>query len=389
MERARDIRPSGEPLRIRMREKARILFVDDEPAVLQSLERCLASRRDQWECEFFEDPEEALARFTAEPFDVVMADMRMQGMNGAEFLHKVEERAPETVRLMLTGSTDLKTALAAINRGHVFQFLLKPCDRDQIIATVEKAVRQHVLQTAERDLLKAQLEHAQKLGLIGQMAAGVAHDLNNILGCITILSDPSMFPADAPGTAQFAQINKAASNAAALSRELTSFSRPAEDHPPLERLDLCEVVRECVVMLKPLLQARVKFTVILSDDAVPVRGHSGRLKQIIVNLVTNARDAIAPDGRIELAVGIDDPVDGQQAGPLLARLTVRDWGHGMDEATRQRIFEPFFTTKEKGEGTGLGLATVKQLVRSHGGRLEVESVVDQGSTFKVLLPLHP
>lgn len=365
-----------------MEMKSRILFVDDEAEVLESLARCVHSRSGEWACEFVASGREALARLAAEPFHVIVADMRMPGMDGATLLQRVRQVAPETVRVMLTGSTELWTAVEAINRGHVFHFLLKPCERDQLLHSVTKAVRQHQLQSAERNLLRAQLEHAQKLGLIGQMAAGVAHDLNNILATITLLSDTS-WRNDPAGSPELREIHEAALNAAALTRELTTFSRREADEP-LTPLDVREVVNAAAILVKPLLQKQARLRVRLPATGLPVRGDAGRLKQILVNLVTNARDATPPDGEITVeAERWEEPEAGSQV-----RLTVRDTGRGMDEATRQRMFEPFFTTKAAGNGTGLGLATVKELVELHHGRVAIHSTLGQGTTFHIYLPAH-
>jgi signal transduction histidine kinase len=363
--------------------KTRVLFVDDEVAVLESLARCVHGRRTEWACEFVSNGKEALARLAAKPYHVIVADMRMPGMDGATLLQRVEQLAPDTVRVMLTGSTDLRTAMEAINRGHVFHFLLKPCERDHLLHSIAKAVRQHHLQSAERNLLRAKLEHAQKLGLIGQMTAGVAHDLNNILGTITLLSDTSWRNDPAAGSPELWEIHEAALNAVALTRELTTFSRREADEP-MTRLDLREVVHAAAILVKPLLQKRARLVVNLPAVALPVLGDSGRLKQILVNLVINARDATPPHGEIIIEA---EPWEDPNAGPRV-RLTVRDKGRGMDEATRQRMFEPFFTTKAAGQGTGLGLATVKELVDLHHGRVEVHSAPGEGTTFHIYLPAH-
>jgi signal transduction histidine kinase len=366
-----------------MEMRSRILFVDDEAEVLESLARCVHSRSGEWACEFVASGREALARLAEEPFHVIVADMRMPGMDGATLLQRVRQVAPETVRVMLTGSTELWTAVEAINRGHVFHFLLKPCERDQLLHSVTKAVRQHQLQSAERNLLRAQLEHAQKLGLIGQMAAGVAHDLNNILATITLLSDTSWRNDPAAESPELRQIHEAALNAAALTRELTTFSRREADER-LTPLDLREVVNAAAILVKPLLQKQARLVVKLPAEALPVLGDAGRLKQILVNLVINARDATPADGEITVeAERWEEPEGGPQV-----RLTVRDTGRGMDEATRQRMFEPFFTTKTAGQGTGLGLATVQELVDHHHGRVAVLSTPGQGTTFHIYLPAH-
>ena len=164
--------------------KTQILFVDDEPLVLQGLRRSTHAMRNEWDMTFLDNSEAALTFMEKFKMDVVVSDMRMPGMNGAEFLARVCERSADTVRVMLTGNAEYQTAVDAVNQGHVYQFLLKPCEGERLVQCLSAAVRQHQLQIAERELLRAQLEHAEKMALIGQLAAGINHDLNNMLTAI-------------------------------------------------------------------------------------------------------------------------------------------------------------------------------------------------------------
>jgi DNA-binding NtrC family response regulator len=204
----------------------RILFVDDEVAVLDGLKRAIRSvPHPTWEIHFATGAGAALALFREQAFQVIVTDMHMPGMNGADLLSRIAVLDPDCIRIMLTGQADLETALAAVNQGSVFRLLLKPCDRHALIAAIGHALHQHSLQTAERRLLRAQLEHAQKLAGVGRCAAGIVHDLDRVLRCIADLSG-ELRADDRAKT--LGQINAAATQAANLTRELLGFC-PRDD----------------------------------------------------------------------------------------------------------------------------------------------------------------
>lgn len=141
----------------------RVLFVDDDPAVLEGIEVMLFSQRRRWQLQFARSGREGLELIGQDPPDVVVADMRMPAMDGITFLTRVRAVAPDTVRVMLTGNADLETAIAAVNAGNVFRFLTKPCASDALLAAVEAGIEQHRLVTAERELLTKTLGGSTRL----------------------------------------------------------------------------------------------------------------------------------------------------------------------------------------------------------------------------------
>jgi PAS domain S-box-containing protein len=247
----------------------------------------------------------------------------------------------------------------------------------------------------ERLNLEAQLRHAQKMEAVGQLAAGVAHDFNNIM---TIIQGHASLLLTAPDVPEhirpsLAQISGAAGQAASLTKQLLTFSR--KQVMQLRHLDLNEVVRGAAQMLRRLLGETITLQLQCSPAAVPIHADAGMIEQIIVNLALNARDAMPQGGRLTVqteAVDVDSAYAQQRpdarSGPF-ACLTLADTGTGMDKATLDRIFEPFFTTKEVGKGTGLGLATTYAIVKHHQGWLEVASQLGGGSVFKTFLPWQP
>ncbi len=243
-----------------------------------------------------------------------------------------------------------------------------------------------------RKRLEAELRQAQKMEAVGQLAGGVAHDFNNMLTVITSYSGMLLLelPDDAAARADVAEIQGAARRAAALTRQLLAFSRQQVLDPRV--LDLNDVTREMDRLLRRVIREDVQ----LRSERAPELGHvyadPWQVEQVIMNLVVNARDAMAEGGTLTI-VTADVELDGRD--PALPRtvppgeyvmLSVTDTGMGMSAATQARIFEPFFTTKVAGQGTGLGLSTVYGIVTQSDGYVAVRSELGRGTTFEVYLP---
>jgi PAS domain S-box-containing protein len=258
-------------------------------------------------------------------------------------------------------------------------------------AIVRDVTERNVIEAAlrERD---AQLQQAQKMETVGRLAGGVAHDFNNLLmvirGFATLMEQAP--PGAPPERTYLAEIQRAAARATTLTQQLLAFGRKQARQTRV--LDLVSVVEESRGMLRRLVREDVEIVVRSQPGVWPIRADLHQVEQILVNLVVNARDAIAGAGTVEITVAnhtIGRLRRGTTASVPPGRyvaLSVRDTGHGMDAATLEQVFEPFFTTKPLGEGTGLGLATVYGIVQQSGGHVWAESGVGQGSTFVVLVP---
>ncbi|HUH84849.1 MAG TPA: ATP-binding protein, partial [Stellaceae bacterium] len=233
---------------------------------------------------------------------------------------------------------------------------------------------------AERRVLEARLHHSQRLEALGMLAGGIAHDLNNSLVPVLALTKmvAGRLPEGDRSRANLETVVKAAQRSRDLVQQIVAFSRQEEQRR--ESVDLAAIAADALRLLRASIPSSIRLEEALAP--VPtVDGDPGQLHQIIVNLVTNAAQAIGEaHGTIGLRVELDD--DGGHA-----RLTVSDTGCGMAEETRARIFEPFFTTRSVGQGTGLGLSVVHGIVASHGGRIDVETAPGKGSRFDVILPL--
>ena len=239
--------------------------------------------------------------------------------------------------------------------------------------------------------LEAQLRQSQKMEAIGQLAAGVAHDFNNILTIIQghvglLLDDPDASPSVVESLEPVAT---AAERAAALTRQLLAFSR--KQVMQMRPIDLNDIVSDTANMLQRLLGETIELGFSYCPSPAMIEGDASMLEQVIINLAVNARDAMPNGGRLQLAVSRQDvdAAEAEQRAELKAAqficLTISDDGRGMDEPTKARIFEPFFTTKDVGKGTGLGLATVYGIVKQHHGWIDVESAVGKGTTFQIFL----
>jgi signal transduction histidine kinase len=240
--------------------------------------------------------------------------------------------------------------------------------------------------------LEDQLRQAQKMEAIGQLAGGVAHDFNNLLTAISGYAEllQSGLDRSDPKYGDAAEILRASDRAAALTRQLLAFGRRQMLQPQV--LDLNEAVHATTTMTERLIGAHVQLNLRLSPEAGLVRVDPGQLTQVLMNLTLNARDAMPDGGCLTIETG-RAIVTGRQSKEfaglrpgILAVLTVRDTGVGMDSETASHLFEPFFTTKPAGKGTGLGLATVYGIVRQSEGAILVESKPGAGSTFRVYLP---
>jgi PAS domain S-box-containing protein len=240
-----------------------------------------------------------------------------------------------------------------------------------------------------RKALEERLRQAQKMEAVGQLTGGIAHDLNNIL--TVVLANAELLakglPEDQPDSrADLEDLRSAARRGAAMIEKLLGFSR----HAPLSvtTLDLGRLVADLLPTLRRLLPATIAVETGLPQQTVWVRADAGSVEQILLNLATNARDAMPDGGRLWIEVEPGGRVSGPGIDPArrYACLRVTDTGVGMDEDTRARVFEPFFTTKPSGQGSGLGLSMVYGLVQQHRGSVQLDSAPGAGARVAVYLP---
>ncbi len=268
-------------------------------------------------------------------------------------------------------------------------------DKGKVYAVVEtiKDITEIKKLEEEKQKIEEQLIQAQKMESIGTLAGGIAHDFNNMLTAILGFGGliQSNMAEDDPNLLYLKEILKAAERAAHLTQGLLTFSRKQIINPKPENIN--NIVASVRKMLERLIGEDIELKTILADEELIVMADSGQIEQVLMNLATNARDAM-PDGGI-LTIMTESlnitqefiRMHGYGEQRKYAVISVSDTGKGMDEKTRKRIFEPFFTTKELGRGTGLGLAIVYGIVKQHHGYVNCYSEPDRGTTFKIYLPL--
>ena len=245
-----------------------------------------------------------------------------------------------------------------------------------------------------RKKLEQQYLQAQKMEAVGKLAGGIAHDFNNILTAIIGFQHLLLQRLEDKKTRYYAeQVTTLAEKAAALTQDLLTFSRNGKQTICPKPVDLNDTIEKTGKLLKRLIGEDIEFRTILHDGQLPVMAVAAQIEQVLMNLATNARDAMPDGGSLTVRTDITDiNIDFVRAhgyGEIgkYALVSVSDSGTGMDEQTRMKVFEPFFTTKEVGKGTGLGLATAYGIIKRHNGYINVYSEPGEGTIFRIYLPL--
>ena len=246
----------------------------------------------------------------------------------------------------------------------------------------------------ERRAIEEQLRQAQKMEAIGQLAGGVAHDLNNIIHAIRGYTELNLGSVD-PTSQIHSDLKEAmemCDRAATLIKQLLAFSR--REPMSMHYLDLDDVVGGAMKMLYRIISENISIIVSTDAKAKPIYGDKAQLEQVIVNICINARDAMLDGGKMKIETSIVADYKPKNLKlrhhrkSAFVKLSISDDGHGISDEIKDRIFEPFFTTKEIGKGTGLGLAMAYGIVEEHQGEIDVKSTIGVGTTFNVYLPMQ-
>src|SRR5215471_76813 len=336
------------------------------------------------------------AALQKQDWDVVISDYEMPGFGGFEALHVLKESGRDLPFILVSAVVSEETAVAAMKAG-AHDFIMKR-KLARLVPALERELQEAQTRAgtkaAEEALRQSaeQLRQAQKLEAIARLAAGVAHDFNNILTAISGYSELLLRQLD-PGDSRrrnAEQIEKCAYMAAALTRQLLTFSRKQVIEPRV--LELNAVVGNIERMLRRLIGEDIEFRAELNPAAGCIKADPGQIEQVIMNLAVNARDAMPNGGKLTIStanVTVDEAsrqiVPGLSPGRHVM-LAVADTGSGMSEQVKAHLFEPFFTTKPPGKGTGLGLATCFGIVRQSSGHIDVQTELDKGTIFKIYFP---
>lgn len=282
-----------------------------------------------------------------------------------------------------------------------YQFRMIRKDGQEIMVKALASVSSHhgrpaiigtLLDISKEQALEQQLRQAQKMEAIGQLAGGVAHDFNNILTALMGYGNllKMKMREDDPSRLYVDQILRSSEKAASLTQNLLAFSR--KQMIKLEPFEINAIIKDARRLLKRLLTEDIELTLKISDENLTILTDATQMNQILLNLATNARDAMPQGGTLTIetkAVELGKDFyffHGKDESGTYVRISVSDTGHGMDDTTKEQIFNPFFTTKEVGKGTGLGLSIVYGIVKQHNGLIDVQSNPGKGTTFHLYFP---
>jgi two-component system cell cycle sensor histidine kinase/response regulator CckA len=326
----------------------------------------------------------------AAAWDIAICDFAVGDFGALEALRIIQERGVDLPLIVVSGKIKDADALAALKAGAADH--MSRSNLMRLNAAVEREIRAAKLRR-DRVRLEEQFRQAQKMEAVGRLAGGVAHDFNNLLTVITGYSDLLLAGRDLKDSQRTAleEIRRSAERGGALTHQLLSFSR----RQPLEprSIHINNLILQVEKMLRRLIGEDIDLVTIPAAAQDVVEADAGRLEQVLMNLVVNARDAMPDGGKLTLETGtivLNESFSAKQLGVRAGQyvtVSVTDTGIGMDEATLAHLFEPFFTTKNPGRGTGLGLATAYGIIRQSGGAIGFFSEPGKGTTARIYLPM--
>jgi signal transduction histidine kinase len=302
---------------------------------------------------------------------------------------------PDLPFIVVSGTRGEEHAVDAMRAG-ASDFIVKtrlhrlaPVIERELIASTLRSEQRRIAVALEES--QRQLQESQQLEAVGRLAGGVAHDFNNLVAAILSYADLILqsLPPNDQHRDDVEEIKRAGRHAAELTRQLVAFSRQQVLHKSVVNLN--DVVRDILGLLQRLAGPSVEVVTTLERTLWFTKADRTQIEQVLMNLTTNARDAMPNGGRLTITTS-NVVVPTEASGPQLQvpgqyiRLEVTDTGTGIPDDIRAKIFDPFFTTKDVGKGTGLGLATVYGIVRQSGGSIRVESELDRGAAFTIDLP---
>ena len=370
-------------------EELRLLLVDDEENFRQVLAKRLSRRG--MAPEQAGSGEECLTLLEKQPMDVVILDVKMPGMDGLEVLRRIKERHEKTEVILLTGYANTQDGVDGIKSG-AFDYLSKPVELDHLAGKIKQAHEKILWEAARereaefREKMEQRMVAAERLASLGTLAAGVAHEINNPLAIINdsvgwmqlLLNKADM--ADSPIKGQLEKgldkIAKSVVRAKKITHQLLGFARKGTS--VVSEVNLRQLAEEAVQLVeKEASYKEIEFVQEADASLDSIWSDAYQLRQVLINLLTNAIHATGPKGRIKITL----QKDGEQA-----MLSIQDTGQGIPQEDLERIFEPFYSTKPTGEGTGLGLFVTRGIVEKLGGTIEAESRLGEGTVFRIKLP---
>lgn len=380
-----------------MSELLNILVIEDCSADFLLVERHLKQHGVLTSCYRVDCLDGLSAAIKAGGWDLVLSDYNVPQLNFQDTLKLLQAGLPDVPVIMVTGTVGEEKAVELFKLG-VRDFVLKG-NLVRLVPAVLRSVQEKnelaELRRTELSLKESEerFRQSQKMEAVGQLAGGVAHDFNNILSAIFGYAQLSLRKLQGNDQVReyIEEIMKTSERAAVLTQSLLAFSRKQE--VCLAVIDPGHVVKEFEVFLLRLIREDIELEVSGSAEPLAVMADRGQIEQVVMNLVTNARDAMPNGGKLSIAtqsVTLDQEfvqAHGYGTAGNYAVISVADSGMGMDTETQRHIFEPFYTTKELGKGTGLGLAMAYGVIKKHDGFINVYSEPGTGTIFKLYLPI--
>lgn len=348
-----------------------ILIIDDDPSIRKLVETILSPHYTALEVEPNSETMNAIIRHKP---SVIILDIKMPGEDGISILSKIKEVSPASITIMLTRHGDKNTAIKCLKLG-AFDYLQKPCNHHELIASVDRAVNEYKL--------RSELESSHKLAAIGEMSAGIVHEIVNPLATICsrarhIKLQLKKEGKESPMLLKMVDVvEEEAQRVSKIIEGLRSFSRHGSNDP-----FLTENLSELISKTLSFYNSKIKFSDISLfvevSDQLSLECHGSQLQQVLLNMFNNACDAIK---------SIDDKwikIEAEDLGEVI-ELSITDSGAGIPDAVVDKLFQPFYTTKAVGEGTGLGMSIIKGIVEVHHGKLSIDKTC-KNTRFVISLP---
>ncbi len=387
-----------------------ILIVDDEPDILDALYDTFIDNYDVYKVGTSREALTMLRNKTQE-IDLIISDQRMPEITGTELFKQVNSNFPSVGKILLTGYSDINTVVDAINKGNVDKYVPKPWKEEEILRIVLEVINKRLQKSIEeRKRIESQLVQNAKLASLGELVAGIAHEINNPLSFInsnlnnlskflnnifTLMDRVNNFDLKDNDKLELEKSKKhinydyirgrlnqlversivGVERMSKIINDLKSFSRL--DVSAKNRVNINDEIDITLNIMVSEFQNRI--TVIKEYDTLPyLECCASKLNQVFMNILINAAQAIEGKGNIIIRTTYEDN---------LIKVAITDTGKGIPENILDKIFDPFFTTKPVGRGTGLGLSISHGIIRDHNGEILVESTVGKGTTFIIKLPL--
>lgn len=378
-------------------KKIHILVADSQPDMLDVLTDVL--KDEGYQVTTAHNGSQALERAKVISFNIAIVDIKLPGLSGMELIRKLKEADPELTIIIMTGYSSLETAVETAKSG-VYDYITKPFPAEEILLAIRRAVKEQgiftenkkllrELEEAKRDLKKNQerLYALEKSANIGRLAAGVSHELKNLLGIINVVAHclkKKVDKDDEKAAKYLRTIEKEVHHSNQLILSLLRLSRPGEDGPVLT--DINELVKETFSLVEHQLSLQNIKVVTEYDSSLPrMPVEINQMKQVFTNIIFNAQEAMPRGGELHIVTGFKEVPPGSNGSPMV-EIKFEDTGGGITEDNLKKIFAPFFSTSEREGKSGLGLSISRDIVRQHDGDIEVRSQLGVGTVFTIKLP---